>query len=322
MTFKIFIWRGHFSILFIALLFSLSNCVEKNPLVKKLEYSDDDVILIIHSDDLGLSKSHNDATVLAMTEGSVNSASIMMPCSWSKNAIDLLGNYKDLDIGVHLTFTNEWFNYKWGTVSPSHKVTSLVDKNGFMYPNCTEFAKFAKPEEVETEMRAQIEAAINSGINISHLDAHMSCIFRGRPEFIASYIKLAKEFGVVPMISRDIMKNIIRKNDHIFGEFNIDQIPYVDEVLIASEKEYLKKGMAELYTDMINNLKPGINVLLIHTSYEDEEMQIITEGHEFWNSIWRNDDFEFFTSETVKTIIKEKNIKLITWKEIQEKTIE
>jgi predicted glycoside hydrolase/deacetylase ChbG (UPF0249 family) len=302
-----------FAVLF---AFIFIQCNPTNPLLEKLGYSSKDKLLIIHTDDLGLSKSHNRATIVSMTEGVVNSAAIMMPCSWAMDAAVLLQDYPDLDVGVHLTFTNEWYNYRWGTVSPMAEVPSLINEEGFMYPDCKSFSENATPEEVELEIRAQIEAALTAGINISHLDAHMSCIFRGRIEYLASYLKLAAEYGVVPMVSRDIYKNKIKKNPQYFRGIDIENIPYVDRVLIASEEDYEKKGMDQLYTDIINNLKPGITVLLIHTAFDDEEMKLITEGHDYWHSPWRNDDFEFFTSEKANKLIQENNIKLITWKDI------
>jgi chitin disaccharide deacetylase len=55
---------------------------------------------------------------------------------------------------------------------------------------------------------------------------------------------------------------------------------------------------------------------LIHPSYEDAEMRIMTSARKDYNSSWRQADFDFFTSDECKQIILENDIKLITWREI------
>ena len=64
-------------------------------------------------------------------------------------------------------------------------------------------------------------------------------------------------------------------------------------------------------------MNPGVQILLIHTAINDAEMQALTINNINWGSKWRQDDFNFFTSEKCKELIKKENIKLVTWKEIQ-----
>jgi len=48
-------------------------------------------------------------------------------------------------------------------------------------------------------------------------------------------------------------------------------------------------------------------------------MQNITHGKTDFGSGWRQQDFDFFTSDNCKRLIKEKNIKMVTWREIRDK---
>jgi hypothetical protein len=50
-------------------------------------------------------------------------------------------------------------------------------------------------------------------------------------------------------------------------------------------------------------------------------MQAATIDHIDYGADWRQADFNFFTSEKCKQIIKEQNIHLITWREIRDKLI-
>ncbi|EOZ96366.1 YdjC family protein [Indibacter alkaliphilus LW1] len=267
--------------------------------------------LIIHSDDFGLSRSHNLATINAMREGVVTSASLMVPCSWRDDALNLWKENDDLDFGIHLTFTSEWTNYRWGGVSPDSLISSLLDKDGFMYPTCGEFLENADIDEIEIEIRAQIEYVLEKGLRPSHLDAHMSCLYRGSPELIVLYLSLAEEYGITGMLTKQYFKKIDSKK-YLSG-LNISKIGLVDNLLIADENLYDKVGMYEMYDKYLQKVKPGLNVLLIHTAYDNEEMKAMTEGFEYWASRWREEDLKYFTQESTKQKINDLNIKLVDW---------
>tara|TARA_B110000305_G_scaffold241671_1_gene316899 strand:+ start:19167 stop:19553 length:387 start_codon:yes stop_codon:yes gene_type:complete len=93
---------------------------------ERLGYPADAKLLIIHADDLGLSHSKNVATIEAMREGVVTSASVMMPTPWVAEALELSQAHPELDLGVYLTLTAEWKHYKWGPLLGADDVPSLV----------------------------------------------------------------------------------------------------------------------------------------------------------------------------------------------------
>ena len=94
----------------------------------------------------------------------------------------------------------------------------------------------------------------------------------------------------------------------------------VDNILSAGPDNY-KTGMAKYYTGVLNSLKAGLNVLIIHTAYNDKEMQSVTIDQIDWGAGWRQEDFNFFTSEECKKLLKDQNIKVITWREIRDKLV-
>ena len=67
---------------------------------------------------------------------------------------------------------------------------------------------------------------------------------------------------------------------------------------------------------MIKSLKPGVTQLIVHLAYDDEEMRAVALGHPNWGAAWRQRDFDFVTSETFRKLLKEHNVKLVTWREI------
>jgi chitin disaccharide deacetylase len=301
-----------------ALLLTFSLQAQQRNLAEKMGYGPNDKLLIIHADDIGLAHSKNSATMKAMTEGLVNSASIQMPCPWSTEIGEMNKEHENLDIGIHLTLTNEWFNYKWRPVSSQDEVSSLIGDNGFMYADCATVAEKASPEEVEKELRAQIEAALQIGLDVTHLDSHMGCIFSGRPEFMVSYLKLAEEFKVPAMVNPQMWEQLVMANKQLFADVDLDRVPVIDNIETASPSDYDDKGMEQYYTEVLQNLPAGVTALLIHTAYDNEEMRAITVRHDHWHAPWRQDDFDFFMSDKARKLIEENDIKLVTWREIRE----
>ena len=144
---------------------------------------------IIHADDLGVSHSENIASIKAMEEGAVNSASIMVPCPWFPEIATYAKSHPEMDFGLHLTLTSEWKYYKWRPLTSYSEVKGLVDENNFFHEGWTGVRENASAQEVEKELRAQVEMAKKFGINITHLDSHMFSVF-SKPKYVEVYKKL------------------------------------------------------------------------------------------------------------------------------------
>jgi predicted glycoside hydrolase/deacetylase ChbG (UPF0249 family) len=304
--------KTYFSVFFLFLFVGFDLNAQSN-LAEKLGYQPDDKLLIIHADDLGVAHAENIASVLAIKIGMVNSGSIMMPCPWVAEIADCVQKNPKLDFGLHLTLTSEWKYMKWNPVAPLDQVRSLVDSLGFFYADCMEFSKHAKTKEVEIELRAQIEQAYRMGIKPTHLDTHMGCLIFTSPEVFEVYLKLGREYKIPVMVGRFFLQSISNDFKKLIKEEDI----IIEKILTASISDY-ESGLEDYYTNLLTDLSSGINILLIHTAFDDAEMQALTIDHPHWGAKWRQEDFDFFTSEKCKKILEEEDIKLITWRQIQD----
>ena len=306
---------AHLSIrLFCLFLLSATVCLNNShaqSLPERLGYPAGTKLLILHADDLAMSHSENQASFEGILSGAVNSASIMVPCPWLPEVATFARGFSKADLGLHLTLTSEWKYYKWGPAAPRNAVSSLLDSLGYFYADCATLAARARPEEVEIELRAQIEKAKAMGIQPTHLDSHMGCLFFTRPEFFQIYLKLGREYQIPAMIGRDMLAQL----PAAAGVTLTDKDVVVDRVLTAGPEDY-KGGMAAYYERTLRALEPGVSVLLMHLAYEGPEMKGMTYDHPDWGSAWRQADFDFFTSDTCRNILSETGIQLITWKEL------
>lgn len=282
-------------------------------LSQKLGYPENTKLLIIHADDAGLSHSENRATIHALKNGVVNSYSIMVPCPWFYEMANFAKENPHFDNGVHLTLTCEWENYKFGPILPTTEVPSLVDKNGYFHKSRIDFINNAKPEEVKNELRAQIEKALQFGLQPTHLDSHM-CSVGVSPEFLNIYKELGKEYNLPVLLNKQFIESISLSKD----KYDFENDLLVEMLHIGQFSYFEKNELKKYYESTFDDVVPGLNVILIHPAFNDDEMKGITKNHPNFGSEWRQIDFDFFTSEECKSKLRDSNIQLTTWKEIKE----
>lgn len=267
--------------------------------------------LIIHADDAGLSHSQNRAIMQSLRSGVVNSYSIMVPCPWFYEIALFATESPQYDCGIHLTLTCEWKHYKFGPVLPVKEVPSLVDGNGYFHASRAKVKEQANPEEVKKELTAQIECALQMGVEPTHLDSHMYTLGL-TPQLLAIYQQLGQTYGLPIFLDRPFLQ-----------ELGIDTAKHlskntfcVDKTYIGEYQHFAKRELAAYYKQALQTLKPGLNLLLVHPAFNDPEMQAITTAHPNFGAQWRQLDFNFLNHPTTKQLLTNNQIKMVTWRDI------
>jgi hypothetical protein len=292
----------------------VTHAQNKPTLAERLGYPAGTKLLIVHADDLAVAHSENVASFKAIEGGLVSSASIMVPCPWLPEVAEYAKKKPDHDLGLHLTLTSEWRPYRWGPVASLNEVRSLTDANGYFHHDCAPLAEFAKPEEVERELRAQIEQAKRMGIEPTHLDSHMGCLFFQKDWMFEIYLRLGREYGIPTMVSSDFLATA----DVAYQRHVTDEDIVVDRVFGAGPDDF-KNGMEAFYLKTLEAVPAGVSVMIIHLAFDDVEMQGMNQNfpiYPSWCAPWRQADYNFFTSEKCRKALKDNNIKLTTWKEV------
>ncbi len=166
---------------------------------------------IFNADDFGISKGVNAAIVKAYKEGILNSASLMVNQKYASKAVDLASDMPDLELGLHLNLTNEF------PASPKESIPLLVDENGKLKNGFVNLLLLsllhpkAFAEQIETEIRAQVQKYLNFGLEMKHIDGHRHVHLI--PTVFKIVKKIADEYGIERIrIMNENLFNTIRQN--------------------------------------------------------------------------------------------------------------
>ncbi len=300
--------RLAFLVLATAGLVARAQTVPKS-LAERLGYARDAKLVIVHADDLGMTHSVNAASIKGLETGLVTSASIMVPCPWFPEIAEYAKAHPETDFGIHLTLTSERVFYRWGPVGPRDKVPSLVDSNGYFHLDWTEATRI-DAKEVELELRGQIEKAMAMGVRPTHLDSHQYRLFENGKEIFQSVQRVAHDYKLPVFMVRDWFA------DRPYLESSVSSDDLVVDHTVTIQPGVPPEKWADFYVTALKNLKPGVTVFIIHLAFDDEEMRAATRERDTWGAAWRQRDFNFFTSEQFRTLVREQNIKLVTWREL------
>ncbi len=272
----------------------------------RLSYPPGTKLLIIHADDLAVAHSADRASFAALEAGHATSASILVPCPWLTEVADYAREHPKADLGLHLTLTSEWNTYRWGPLAAG--VPSLLDPSGYFWKDSASVIKQGRPEEVERELRAQIERALKLGIHPTHLDSHMGTTLA--PPFAPIYVKLAREFNLPFLAVRTpALEPLLKESD------------VIPDTILGIPPGTKPEGWLQYYQQLVANLKPGLTELIVHLGYDDAELQAITGGSATpWGSGWRQRDYDAMSSPDFQRTLRDTKVTLIGWRDIQERS--
>ena len=162
----------------------------------------DEIYLIVRGDDIGSAHAANIGCIESYRDGIMQSVELMPPCPWFYEAVEMLNQNPGLDVGIHLTLTSEWSLYKWRPIAHCPSLTDddgnfypMVWKNDNFPPNSSIMESDWNIDEIEKELRAQIELSLKHLPQASHISTHMG--FSSLDDKIgALVIKLAKEYNL------------------------------------------------------------------------------------------------------------------------------
>jgi predicted glycoside hydrolase/deacetylase ChbG (UPF0249 family) len=282
---------------------------EETTTARKLGYPADARVLIINADDFGMCHDENEATIEGLQTGLFTSSTILVTCPWFEEAAEFARANPGADLGVHLTLTSEWSRYRWGPVLGRRAVPSLCDAGGRLWPDVPSVYEHDRLEEVEAELRAQIEHALAAGVDVSHIDSHMGPLHL-RADYHEVYRRIARDYRLpIRMLSRRVMAGMGMQD--VVERIDRDGIFYPDHFVAGGPDS--PERTVSYWTDLIRSLKPGVTEVYCHPAYAREELSGCAR-----DALQREADFRFFTSDAARALIRDEGIELVGYRRLRD----
>lgn len=269
-------------------------------LVEKLGYPADARLLIMNCDDLGSSHSANVATIETMEKGISSSATLMVPCPWAKEAVEMS---RGKDVGVHLTLTAEYTAYRWRSLTGA---SSLHDDDGYFPRTIKEVWAKADLKDVDRELRAQIDQALDWGVDVTHIDSHMGTMYRD-PRFLEIYLQLAVDYRLPVR-----MRSPKREGDL---DFPARPVAKAKGLVFPDDFDFaFPNSTFDLIYRYVPTMEPGVMEMLVHPVQDTPELR----AYDFEAAQVRVDEYAAAMSPAVAALLASRGIQLISYRPLRD----
>jgi predicted glycoside hydrolase/deacetylase ChbG (UPF0249 family) len=295
----------------------VKNHAQPHHLLKKLGFQTDRRVAIFHADDVGMCHGANAAFRVLSKGGIITCGAVMVPCPWFSEVVAMAAADPDLDLGVHLTLTSEWHNYRWAPISTTRRSSGLIDADGYFWHRLPMLAAHLVPEAAEVEMRTQIERALKAGIDITHLDTHMGVALL--PQLIGIYIRLGHEYRLPVLLPKHLGEftsvmefDNISLNEATQGLTSLEAEgwPLVDYFRMTPGVPAEQSD--RVYRELIAGLPEGLTLVAVHPNTSGDIEMIIPEKAHF-----RTEEYRLFCDSKFKEFIISQNIQTLGFRPIR-----
>ena len=271
-----------------------------NPVLERLNYSNEDRVVVFHADDIGMTHGSVAAYADLLPNSPLSSAAVMVPCPWFPAAAELIrdnAEHPKLDVGVHLTLNSEWSLMRWGPVGNTAVTHSLSDNDGYFYHRPEDTHTHATADAVAAEINAQIERAIAVGIAPTHIDSHMGTLFHTSylPSYIQAGMKLKVPFLALRMSEEQYLARGYERETAVQLAQSSAQLEAQGHPLFDTI-DFMPLHHTHSYSDrlehairILNELPAGLHYFIIHPSTDSPQLRALSPN---WEA--RLNDYKLF----------------------------
>ncbi len=316
---------GRFQLARIGASFLLLNAVLCSSLMgvqnwaERLGFPPGSRVVILEAAQMGMCHESSQAIQAALEAGELGSAAVMAPCPWFHEAAAWSARNPQADVGLSVTLTSDYANYRWRPVSPRSAVESLVDIDGYCWRTPLQVGYHAKVDQVQTEIMAQIQLARASGIRPTHLTSHGGALYF-RPDLATAYLRAAEKHwipAVVVALTPAHLERFRRQgfplSDEMIELVTHYTLPKIDDLQltpVADTYEQKRDAMLQL----IRDLKPGITLIHFRPANETDALKQLAP--DWQQHVW---DKALLSDAQVREAMQAEGVILTNWREIMQR---
>ena len=187
-----------------------------------------------------------------------------------------------------------------------------------MWPDVPSVRRHADRRAVETEMRAQIEAALAARLDVTHLDTHMGAA--AAPEFVETYLELGREYRL-PVLLPERIETYVSVLDmgpvdtelypRLLAETSAAGMPVIDVFVMGLAMRHL--GCEEAFRQMVEQAAPGVTYVSLHCSTPGDVERLHPHDAE-----WRIAEYRLFDQPDFLEWVAQQDAALIGFRPIRE----
>jgi predicted glycoside hydrolase/deacetylase ChbG (UPF0249 family) len=283
---------------------------------ERLGYPAGAKVLVLHANELGVSYETNAAGTKLLEEGLVGSAGAVVPAPWFSDLAKWTKTHPDADVGLELTLNSELSNYRWKPVLSTGVVPSLVGADDFLWLLPVQTMVNATADDVERELRAQINRARISGLDPSHLTTHLGTLVT-RPDFMEVYLRIARQewipamiVEVTPELAERFRAQGFPLPDDVIALLDDYPLPKVDDLRFVGPSESFDAKKAA-FLQMLGELSPGLTQIAFSPAIASDALPRIIPNAD--DRVW---NLQLMQDDEVRAALQSEGVVVTNWREI------
>lgn len=289
-------------------------------LIDRLGLGPDARAVIINADDFGMCHAANTAVSGLLDAGHIDSATLMVPCAWAPEALAFAASRTDLDVGVHLVLTSEWTDYRWRPLTGS--ATTLVDDTGYFPADVLAVEQHAATDDVAVEIAAQLQAALDAGVDVTHLDNHMGSVYgllTGR-DFLAPVLELAARHGLpfrLPRVMEGADAGLTGRLERAGAAADALGVEIVDRLWTHPFEEVPGESydqVREGFLALLRAVPVGVTEIYLHPMVDDDELRAVVD----FAAVKRGHELRLLADPLVREAIADEGLVRIGWRALRD----
>ncbi|MET1171626.1 carbohydrate deacetylase [Paenibacillus amylolyticus] len=252
--------------------------------------------LIVNADDYGITMRVSEGILHGMKQGLITDTSALVNSVHFEKSSVMALEAGITAMGVHLNLTF------MAPVLEASAVQSIVDESGRFYRKPGLIPASYDPGEVRTELKAQIEKFLASGLKLNHLDTHHGVSIKDT-QMLDLVMELAREYNV-PTRRDDLLSGQFEGKLADAGIRSTDRL--CGDPAMPSLQESWFRSVLEQYKDT-----EYIVEIAGHPGYADEELRNISSLVDE-----REHDLALLMNPALKEYVTEQGIQLISYSQL------
>lgn len=274
--------------------------------------------LIINADDYGLNEASNVAVERLFNEEAITTTTLMVTCPYAEDGIRRAQANPRMKVGLHLTTTCEYDNYRWGPICTD--CTSLVSEDGCLYRTAKENLGHATYDDMVREINAQYDWFMDHGYRPEHVDSHMATVYGLHGFSCLEYsIRFCHSHGLnfrfphltsvdpdTPSSIAETVLRCVRLADEL--KVGLPTALYTYDYDVEPGDTYEKfRGS---YMEMVSSCPEGVSEMFMHPCVETDQLKGI-------NSQWKKRvwEYEVLLDPVFRRHLETEGIRLTTYSE-------